>query len=340
MPINKKWLETVAEETIEPDLQICDPHHHLWKHPNSTYLTQEFLEDTSSGHKIASTVFVECMSEYYTDSPKPLAPVGETEFVEKLANKNIAESTETHIAKAIVGFADLLLGDSVEEIFDSHLEKSPDRFKGIRHACGWDSSDKIRNSHTNPSRFLYLDKKFQKGFGKLFDYGLTFDAWLYHPQHEELIALAKSFPNQRIILDHVGGPLGIGPYENRKQSVIQSWQKTISQLAECENVVVKLGGLSMATSGFEWHKKAKPPTSHELAVATAPYFNFCIEKFGTKRCMFESNFPVDKISCSYNVLWNSFKRITSKFSEGEKRDLYHDVAANTYGISEALTLSA
>ena len=333
MPINEIWLEKIEEETLEPHLTICDPHHHLWKHPNNTYLAEEFLHDINSGHKISSTVFVECMSSYDKDSPRALAPVGETKFVEALAKNN----TQTNIAKAMVGFADLLLGDSVAEVFDAHLEQSPYRFKGIRHACGWDSSDQIRNSHTNPTRFLYLDETFQKGFAKLFDYGFTFDAWLYHPQHQDLIKLAKSFPNQIIIVDHVGGPLGIGPYRNKQQSVFQTWKKTVSQLAECENIFMKLGGLSMATSGFEWHKKNKPPTSLQLAEATAPYLNFCIEKFGTKRCMFESNFPVDKISCSYNVLWNSFKRITGSFSIDEKRDLFHDVAVKTYDINESLT---
>ena len=337
MPINEKWLAKVEEDTLEPQLKICDPHHHLWQHPNNTYLAEEFLQDINSGHKISSTVFVECMSSYYKDSSKALAPVGETKFIEELAERNVKNRSRTDIAKAIVGFADLLLGDAVEKVLDAHLEESPYRFKGIRHACGWDSSDQIRNSHTNPKRFLYLDETFQKGFAKLFDYGFTFDAWLYHPQHQDLITLAKSFPNQIIIVDHVGGPLGIGPYQNKQQSVFQCWKKTISQLAECENIFMKLGGLSMATSGFEWHKKNKPPTSLQLAEATAPYLNFCIEKFGTKRCMFESNFPVDKISCSYNILWNSFKRITGSFSIDEKRDLFHDVAVKIYDINESLT---
>ena len=336
MPVNKKWLETVEEETLEPNLRICDPHHHLWQHLDSIYLTEDLLKDTNTGHNVISTVFVECMSEYHKDSTRALAPVGETEFIEKLAIENAETNTQTDIAKAIIGFADLSLGDSVEQVFDAHLQTSPNRFKGIRHASGWDSSDQIRNSHTNPTRFLYLDKNFQKGFAKLIDYGFTFDAWLYHPQHEDLLELARSFPNQLIVLDHVGGPLGIGPYQTRRLSVFQSWKKTMKQLAECENVVVKLGGLSMATTGFEWHKKDIPPNSIELAEATAPYFDFCIERFGTKRCMFESNFPVDKVSCSYNVLWNSFKRITLSFSEEEKRDLFHDVAAQTYGLKESL----
>ena len=336
MPVNKKWLETIEEETLEPNLRICDPHHHLWQHLDSIYLTEDLLKDTNTGHNVISTVFVECMSEYHKDSTRALAPVGETEFVEKLAIENAETNTQTDIAKAIIGFADLSLGDSVEQVFDAHLQTSPNRFKGIRHASGWDSSDQIRNSHTNPTRFLYLDKNFQKGFAKLIDYGFTFDAWLYHPQHGDLLELARSFPNQLIVLDHVGGPLGIGPYQTRRLSVFQSWKKTMKQLAECENVVVKLGGLSMATTGFEWHKKDIPPNSIELAEATAPYFDFCIERFGTKRCMFESNFPVDKVSCSYNVLWNSFKRITLSFSEEEKRDLFHDVAAQTYGLKESL----
>ena len=321
--------------TLEPDLPICDPHHHLWDYPNSRYLLDEILEDIDSGHNITSTIFVECMSEYRNDSPNSLAPVGETEFVQEIAAYNNKVKNNIRIAAGIVSFADLLLGNSVKEVLEAHIEASPKRFKGIRHACGWDKSDLIRNSHTKPPASLYLNKNFRKGFAQLTAYGLTFDAWLYHTQHEELISLARAFPEQTIILDHVGGPLGIGPYKGKRGEILHLWKNTISKLAECENITVKLGGLSMAINGFEWHKKKRPPNSKELAEAMSPYLLHCIEKFTPQRSMFESNFPVDKVSCSYNVLWNSFKRITKGFSFDEKRFLYHDVAAKTYGISES-----
>jgi predicted TIM-barrel fold metal-dependent hydrolase len=215
----------------------------------------------------------------------------------------------------------------------AHRAASPNRFRGIRHACSWDESDEIRNSHTKPPPNLYVDTRFREGFSVLAQQKMVFDAWLYHPQIYELISLARAFPEVPIVLDHVGGPLGIGPYRGKREEVLELWKKNISELATCSNVVVKLGGLSMPICGFNWHKNERPPTSKELARATAPYILYCIEQFGTDRCMFESNFPVDKVSCSYTVLWNSFKRITQAFSAAEKADLFHDTAVKTYSLS-------
>ena len=335
MPVNPEWLNQVKEESLEPELRICDPHHHLWDHPDSRYLLEDLLEDTSSGHNVVSTVFVECMSKYWDGTSKAMSPVGETEFVQSVANVcATGDYGEIKAAAAIVGHADLLLGDAVDEVLARHIEASPNRFRGIRHACGWDASAVIRNSHTNPPHQLYLTEEFRKGFARLGEFDLTFDAWLYHTQLPELLSLAQTFPDQPIVLDHVGGPLGIGPYEGRRNAILKTWKKDISDLAQCDNVVVKLGGLAMAINGHQWHKQKFPPTSKELAEATRPYLLHCIEEFGPKRCMFESNFPVDKVSCSYNVLWNSFKRVTAEFSENEKHTMYYDTAVRFYSIKD------
>jgi len=335
MPVNPEWLKQVKEESLEPELRICDPHHHLWDHPDSRYLLEDLLEDTSSGHNVVSTVFVECMSKYWDGTSKAMSPVGETEFVQSVANVcATGDYGETKAAAAIVGHADLLLGDAVDEVLARHIEASPNRFRGIRHACGWDASEVIRNSHTNPPQQLYLTEEFRGGFARLGEFDLTFDAWLYHTQLPELLSLAQTFPDQPIVLDHVGGPLGIGPYKGRRNAILETWKKDISDLAQCDNVVVKLGGLAMAINGHQWHKQKFPPTSKELAEATRPYLLHCIEEFGPKRCMFESNFPVDKVSCSYNVLWNSFKRVTAEFSENEKHTMYYDTAVRFYSIKD------
>ena len=335
MPVNPEWLKQVKEESLEPELRICDPHHHLWDHPDSRYLLEDLLEDTSSGHNVVSTVFVECMSKYWDGTSKAMSPVGETEFVQSVANVcATGDYGETKAAAAIVGHADLLLGDAVDEVLARHIEASPNRFRGIRHACGWDASEVIRNSHTNPPQQLYLTAEFRIGFARLGEFELTFDAWLYHTQLPELLSLAQTFPDQPIVLDHVGGPLGIGPYKGRRNAILETWKKDISDLAQCDNVVVKLGGLAMAINGHQWHKQKFPPTSKKLAEATRPYLLHCIEEFGPKRCMFESNFPVDKVSCSYNVLWNSFKRVTAEFSENEKHTMYYDTAVRFYSIKD------
>ncbi len=332
MPKNHAWLNLTQEEALEPDLPICDAHHHLWEYPNNRYLLEEYLEDTTRGHNIISSVFVECLSEYLTNLPKSTAPTGETKFVQRLAVKN---KSKTAVAAGIVSFADLLLGDPVAEVLEAHIAMSPNRFKGIRHACGWDASTLVRNSHTQPPKSLYLDKNFRAGFAMLSKYNLTFDAWLYHSQLGELLSLARAFPEQPIILDHVGGPLGIGPYNGKRKEILTTWKAVTKELSKCHNVVVKLGGISMAINGFEWHKKKKPPSSEELAEATRPYLMHCIEAFTPQRCMFESNFPVDKVSCSYNILWNSFKRITKDFSADEKCFLYQEVATKTYNLSDS-----
>jgi predicted TIM-barrel fold metal-dependent hydrolase len=333
MPISQSWLDQISEKTIEPDLPICDPHHHLWNYPDSRYLLDELNADLRCGHNVRSTVFVECMSMYNHALKPELAPLGETEFVEKIAvESNDSNRDGFRAAAGIISHANLSLGGKVEEVLQAHQQASPERFRGIRHSASWDINEAVRNSHSNPPPQLYLDKTFRAGFACFAQQDLVFDAWLYHPQLLELSDLANAFPYQTIVLDHVGGPLGIGPYAKRRPAVFSQWRKDIQDLAKHENVCVKLGGLGMAINGFDWHKQTRPPTSKQLAAANRPYITHCIDVFGANRCMFESNFPVDKVSASYNTLWNSFKRITKDFSSYEKALLYHDNAVRVYKL--------
>jgi len=320
------------EEILEPERPICDPHHHLWDHPGRRYLLDELLADTGSGHNVVATVFVECMSMYRAAGPAETRPVGETEFVNGVAAMSASGGFgPTRVAQGIVSFADLALGERVGAVLDAHLAASP-RFRGIRHAAGWDASDQIRNSHTDPPPGLLRDARFRRGFAELAPRGLTFDAWLYHPQLPELTDLAKAFPDTTIILDHFGGPLGIGPYTGRRAEVFAAWKASIRALADCPNVVVKLGGLVMPLNGFGFHKREQPIGSVELAEATRDWYLHTIEGFGVERCMFESNFPVDKASVSYRALWNSFKRIAAGFSAAERAALFHDTAVRVYRL--------
>ncbi len=328
-----EWLEQVQEEILEPALPICDPHHHLWDHPDSRYLLDELLADTGSGHNVVSTVFVECASMYRADGDVAMRPVGETEFVNGVAAMSASgQYGETRACLGIVSYADLTLGAAVGDVLDAHMRVS-DRFKGIRHAAGWDASPDVRNSHTDPIEHLYLDSTFREGFAELGKRGLSFDAWLYHPQISELADLARAFPDTTIIFDHFGGPLGIGPYAGRQQEIFPQWADDVAELARCENVVAKLGGLVMPVNGFGLHKQKKPPSSDEIVSLTSDYYRHALDCFGPARCMFESNFPVDKQSCSYPVLWNAFKKLASGFSAAEKADLFHDTAARAYRLS-------
>ena len=327
------WLGQLSEPILEPALPIVDPHHHLWDHPTSRYLLDELLGDTGSGHNVIATVFVECASMYRKDGPEAMRPVGETEFVNGIAAMSASgRYGDTRACAGIVSFADLSLGAAVEEVLQAHIAAAPSRFRGIRHAAGWDEDPKVANSHTNPPKGLYATKSFREGFAKLKKNNLSFDAWQYHPQIKDLTALAQAFPETTIILDHFGGPLGIGPYKGKRHEILPHWKKDMTELAKCKNVVVKLGGINMAVSGFGWHHNASPPSSEELAKETGDYYLHTIEQFGPRRCMFESNFPVDRVSCSYLVLWNAFKRIASGFNADEKAWLFAKTAARVYRI--------
>ena len=349
MGTNDDWLALTTEETLEPDLPICDPHHHLWdtgyepgvafraEQVANRYLLDEILADTSSGHNVVSTVFIECASMYKSTGPEALRPVGETEFVNGIAAMSASgQYGKTRVAAGIVGYADLNLGSAAGEVLDAHIAAGCGRFRGIRHAGGYDESPDVRNSHTHPFPGMFADATYRAGFAELAPRNMSFEGWCYHRQIPELTDLARAFPDTTIILNHFGGPLGIGPYEGTRDEYFGQWQKDIAALAECENVVAKLGGINMKVNGFGWHKNDKPPTSEELAAATRNYYVHCIETFGADRCLFESNFPVDKVTCSYNVLWNTFKRIASGASADEKAALLHDTAARVYRIEDAV----
>jgi predicted TIM-barrel fold metal-dependent hydrolase len=311
------------EAPLEPDLEICDPHHHLWEYPGSVYLIDELRAD-GAGRRIASTVFVECGSAYRPDGPDSMKPVGETEWVASLRASPVA---------AIVSFADLTLGAAIADVLDAHAAVGDGRFRGIRHVSAFDADDRIRASHTNPPPGLLGLPSFREGYAELGRAGLSFDAWQYFPQLPELVDLARAHPEVPIILDHLGGPIGIGPYEGRREENLATWRAAMAEVTSCDNVVLKLGGIGMPIFGLDWHKRSQQPSSGEVAAAWGDPIRWCIDMFGPTRCMFESNFPVDRASVSYGGLWNAFVRIASGYTAAEKRDLFHDTAVRTYGIS-------
>jgi predicted TIM-barrel fold metal-dependent hydrolase len=313
------------EEPLEPDLPICDPHHHLWDFPGSRYMTEELRADTGSGHDVRHTVFVECTSGYRTDGPEAFKPVGETEFV-------VAADPSGFIA-GIVGMADLRVPE-IDDVLAAHVDAGAGRFRGIRHASAWDASPDIRESHTKPPPDLLSLPDFRRGIAALGRAGLSFDAWLFHPQIPELTDVARAHPDVTIVLDHLGGPLGIGPYAGREDEVRAAWRASMEDLATCENVVVKLGGIGMPVFGRTGGARdGGQATSEELAERWGEPIRWCIDRFGVDRCMFESNFPVDKVSCSYVALWNAFKRIVADAGADERAALFHDTAVRTYRLA-------
>jgi predicted TIM-barrel fold metal-dependent hydrolase len=332
---HEAWLAQTPEEALEPGIAICDPHHHMWDRPGSVYMVEELLAD-AEGHNLVDTVFVECRSAYRQDGPPEMAPVGETEFMEEIAVRSLADpNCPTEVAKGIVGHVDLTLGDGVAPVLEAHVAASPERFRGIRHACAWHPSPDMPPGYMNSPAELMRDPAFRKGLAKLQEMKLSFDSWAYFTQATELAEIARDFPELIIISDHTSGVLGIGPYTGKREETFGEWEAAIEKLAAHPNIYMKLGGLAMPLTGFDWPERDVPPGSEEVAEAFAPYHLACIEAFGVERCMFESNFPVDKISCSYRVLWNAFKRVVQGFSPEEKAWLFHDAAAAAYRIAES-----
>ena len=330
-----EWLAQVDEQVVEPDRPIVDPHHHLWTYERAgVYLIDNLWADTQSGHNIEQTVFIQCGAEPRPDGPKHLRPVGETEFVVKQAALSAQGPIGAARVKGIVAFADLTLGARVDEVLQAHEEAGQGLFRGIRNGAAWDKTGSVKTPFPQGTPGIYGDAKFREGFARLGAFGLTYDAWNYHPQISELTDLARAFPDIPIVLDHFGGVLGIGVYTDQRDEIFAQWKKDISELAQCPNVVAKLGGLAMPINGFGWDERARPATSDEFVAAQAPYYLYAIDCFGPARCMFESNFPVDKQSLSYKTLWNAFKKIAAPFSDDEKNDLFRGTAMRVYRLEE------
>ena len=291
------------EEILEPALEIVDPHHHLWDRKEHRYLLDQLLADTGSGHNIAQSVFVECGSMYRADGPAEMKPVGEIEFVNGTAAMAASgQYGKSRLCAGIVGHADLRLGDGVARVLEAEIDAGDGRFRGIRHSVVWDPSEMFSRGRTNSSKGQMADPTWRAGFARLGPLNLTFEAWLYHPQLMELADLAHAFPQTTIILNHVGGPLGIGPYADKKQETFAVW------------------------------KAETPPSSEELARAYKPYIETCIVVFGPDRGMFESNFPPDGVSSSYAVLWNAFKLLAAGYSADEKAKLLGGTAKRVYRL--------
>ena len=333
------WLALTQEPILEPDLPICDPHHHFWdfrtaRIPYQRYLLHELAADMQSGHNVRSTVFIEARAMYRVEGPEEMRPIGEVEFVQGLAAASASGLYGPgRAAASIIGHANLLLGDRVAPVLEALKAASPNRFRGIRHSVTWDPHPEVENTAAHRMQAQLANDQFRAGARVLARMGLTLEGWLYFPQLPELAEFARAIPNLQIILNHIGGLIRTGPYAGKDDEVFATWRRGVTAVAECPNVTIKLGGMGMPRTGFDWHTRASPIGSEELAAAMAPYMNFCIEKFGPNRCMFESNFPVDKVSFSYHVMYNAFKRLSQGYSVNERTTMFHDTAVRTYRVA-------
>ena len=326
------WLALRQEAAIDPERRIVDAHHHLWNRGGSTYLAPQLLEDLTGTHNVVQSVFVECRASYDKTLEEHMAPVGETVFVAGEADATDARGGPT--IAGIVSHADMMLGNAVEEVLAAHDAAGGGRFRGIRHATGWDPSDEVHNSHHHPFKQMMDIPEFRAGARSLARMGFSFDAWLFHPQLPELAALARALPELTIVLNHLGGPLGIGPYGRAREQARADWRASMRLVAVCPNVVLKVGGIGMdmyfATG---WTDLDAPPGSEEVAEYWGDDVRFCIDTFGPDRCMFESNFPVDRQALTYPVLWNALQIMAAGYTDAEQDALFAGTAARVYRLA-------
>lgn len=327
-PMTDEWLALVSEPIIDPDQPIVDPHHHLWPTGGALpYGLAELTADATSGHRIVRTVFVECHAAYRTDGPAHERPLGETEFVAGEALRDPAR-----LIGGIVAHTDLTDHEHLDEMLDAHTAAGQGLFRGIRHA-GSHAIDPtpLRIPGRAPAG-LYADPAFRAGVARLGERGLTYDTWHYHYQNRDFLDLARSVPGTTLVLDHFGTPLGVGEFAGRRDEIFEQWRLDIAEIARCQNVVAKLGGLAMPDNGFGWHQAERPPTSDEFVTEQARYYHHTIECFGPQRCMFESNFPVDRWSLSYHVLWNALKKIAARYTAAERDAMFRGTATRVYRL--------
>lgn len=333
-PVRPDWLARHHEEALEPGLPIVDPHHHLLDRPeHGTYLLPDLLADLGSGHDVRATVYVEWQSMYRADGPPEMRPVGEVEFANGVAA--MAASGRYGGARAcaaIVGHADLTLGARLAPVLDAMAAAAGERFRGVRFIAASDPDQLEWGAVVKRPPGLLREPRVREAFALLAPRGLGFDTWIFHPQLGDLADLARAFPDTRICLDHIGGPIALGRFRGRHDEVFADWRRGLRELAACPNVHVKLGGMGMKLFGFGFHDRAEPPDSQTLAAAWRPWVQTCIETFGPGRAMFESNFPVDKAAYGYGVFWNACKRLAKGFSDTEKADLFHGTASRFYGL--------
>ncbi|BBK41534.1 amidohydrolase [Allostella vacuolata] len=329
---DETWLAKAPPEPIlEPELPIVDAHHHLWHRPDHPYFLPELLADLNTGHNVVATVFIECHAMYRAAGPVEMRPVGEVEFVAGIAAMSDSGLYgPTRVAAGIVGHADLRLGDAVEPVLEALVRAGGGRFCGIRQQASHDADPVIGSGCPEPHLLARPD--FRRGLERLTAMGLAYDLWVFHPQLGEALDLAEAMPDANLVLGHCGGPLGYGPYAGRRDEVFQTWKAGMTALARCPNVSVKLGGMMMRLAAYDYRTRAAPPDSAELARLWGPYIETCIELFGADRCLFESNFPVEKMGIGYATLWNAFKRIAAGASASEKKALFAGTAERVYGL--------
>jgi predicted TIM-barrel fold metal-dependent hydrolase len=324
------------EPILEPGLPIIDTHHHFYDQPSFRYMFDDYLRDVGSGHNVVASVYVATLAMARRDGPEVLRPLGEIEFANGIAAMSASGGYgPCRVNAAIVGHADLRVGDAVADLLDRALAAAPERFRGVRQSTLEPPSDEVMRFSIMPYRptaGVMRSPGFRPGFRHLARRGLTFDASVFHHQLDDIVELAREFPDTVIVLDHMGMALGLDMSEQARAEAFHDWRVRLARVATCENVVCKVGGLGMPSWGFGFERRADPISSQELEGVWSPYIETAIDAFGVDRCMMASNFPPDGWSCGYVPLWNALKGAVSGFSPAEKAALFCETAERVYRI--------
>jgi L-fuconolactonase len=326
--VRPEWLARVVEPAVEPDLPVIDPHHHLWDVASAFYHAPDLVADVNSGHRVVATVFVECKAHFDEHAPAGFAPVGETRFVVEQAR---LASEHEGLLKGIVAYGDPFAPDP-QRVLEAHADAAQGRFRGVRVRAAWHADPAFAAPADGPNEHTIDAPELDRYCAMLAEMGLVLDLWVYHTQLEQAAALAKRHPRLTIVLNHCGGPLGIGPYASMRAQVRHAWTCSLARVAACKNVIVKIGGLAMPRTGLSFQDQEKPANCLELVQRWTPYVRTCIDLFGAERCMFESNFPVDKGSCNYVSVWNAFKLISAGYPAVARRQMLAGTANRVYAL--------
>lgn len=334
-PVDEAWLARRSEPALEPGLPIVDTHHHLWAREPAFQLPELLRDVIGSGHDVRASVFIQCNSMYRADGPEALKPVGEVEYVNGTAAMFASGAYgPARLCQGIIGWAEPALGARVRETLEAQVAAGGGRFKGIRRSTSWDPDpwlDRLPAAQ-KARQGMMGEAAFRAGLAELAKLDLVFDALIYFHQLRELAALARALPRLTIVVNHFGGLIGTGPYAGKYPEIFPVWAADLAELARCPNVFMKLGGLGNRSRGFGFYDRPEPPGSEELAATWRPWVETAIAAFTPYRCTFESNFPVDKASCSYPVLWNAFKRMTAGYSADERTALFSGTAIKAYRL--------
>jgi predicted TIM-barrel fold metal-dependent hydrolase len=338
--VDEKWLHLVEEAPLEPDLPIIDAHVHIWP-DRFTPLVEHFGKGMSedflrgierSGHDIRAGVHVTIQANHRDDLPPEMIPVAETAFLEEEGRKLEALGPRTPMLTAgIVAGVDMLLGDDVERVLDAHCAASPDRIRGVRHPVAWHPSPLI--PFTEERGGILIEPAFIDAARHVARRDLSLDVFVFYNQLPDVMALARAVPDLPIVLNHSGGIITDPRFADQALEIISEWRASMRALAACENVVVKLGGMGMPPlAGNYWTQHEQPPTSQHHADWQRPYVMHIIDNFAVDRVMFQSNFPTEKPSANYGIVWNAFKRIAQGFGASEKSKMFFENAKTTYRL--------